>query len=167
MLQKLFRSKIHALMGCKVFSIPLRVSLVSSSPRVVLVMSIFLLLQCYSLHIFSVSTLFTIVPCNLWSALQYGVNVKHQDYFADSPSAGLDPASREEWCNACKQISMITFIWWLWGHCLVILLILKSYICIGWQNSWLLCISIYSIHSPMLAVVATVDRLLVLRFLSW
>lgn len=28
---------------------------------------------------------------------QYGVNVKHQEYFADSPSTGLDPASREEW----------------------------------------------------------------------
>uniref|UniRef100_A0A5B7ATR3 Transcription initiation factor TFIID subunit 10 n=2 Tax=Davidia involucrata TaxID=16924 RepID=A0A5B7ATR3_DAVIN len=27
---------------------------------------------------------------------EYGVNVKHQEYFADSPSAGLDPASREE-----------------------------------------------------------------------
>ncbi|ONI33007.1 hypothetical protein PRUPE_1G399400 [Prunus persica] len=27
---------------------------------------------------------------------QYGVNVKHQEYFADSPSTGLDPASREE-----------------------------------------------------------------------
>lgn len=30
------------------------------------------------------------------SLREYGVNVKHQDYFADSPSAGLDPASREE-----------------------------------------------------------------------
>ncbi|CAL5425609.1 unnamed protein product [Camellia sinensis] len=27
---------------------------------------------------------------------QYGVNVKHQEYFADSPTAGLDPASRDE-----------------------------------------------------------------------
>ncbi|KAL0393895.1 UNVERIFIED_CONTAM: Transcription initiation factor TFIID subunit [Sesamum latifolium] len=27
---------------------------------------------------------------------EYGVNVKHQEYFADSPSAGLDAASREE-----------------------------------------------------------------------
>ncbi|BBG95024.1 TBP-associated factor II 15 [Prunus dulcis] len=27
---------------------------------------------------------------------EYGVNVKHQEYFADSPSTGLDPASREE-----------------------------------------------------------------------
>ncbi|KAK6149611.1 hypothetical protein DH2020_017136 [Rehmannia glutinosa] len=27
---------------------------------------------------------------------EYGVNVKHQEYFADSPSAGLDSASREE-----------------------------------------------------------------------
>ncbi|CAK9148757.1 unnamed protein product [Ilex paraguariensis] len=27
---------------------------------------------------------------------EYGVNVKHQEYFADSPTAGLDPASREE-----------------------------------------------------------------------
>ncbi|RAL54570.1 unnamed protein product [Cuscuta campestris] len=27
---------------------------------------------------------------------EYGVNVKHQDYFADSPSAGLDPMSQEE-----------------------------------------------------------------------
>ncbi|MFQ6619225.1 hypothetical protein Gotur_001032 [Gossypium turneri] len=27
---------------------------------------------------------------------QYGVNVKHQEYFADSPSTGIDPASREE-----------------------------------------------------------------------
>ncbi|KAK3177681.1 hypothetical protein Dsin_015210 [Dipteronia sinensis] len=25
-----------------------------------------------------------------------GVNVKHQEYFADSPSTGIDPASREE-----------------------------------------------------------------------
>ncbi|MCD7448251.1 Transcription initiation factor TFIID subunit 12 [Datura stramonium] len=30
------------------------------------------------------------------SLQEYGVNVKHQEYFADSPSAGLDPASREE-----------------------------------------------------------------------
>ncbi|OIT31163.1 PREDICTED: transcription initiation factor TFIID subunit 10-like [Nicotiana attenuata] len=30
------------------------------------------------------------------SLREYGVNVKHQEYFADSPSAGLDPASREE-----------------------------------------------------------------------
>ncbi|XP_057504112.1 transcription initiation factor TFIID subunit 10-like [Actinidia eriantha] len=27
---------------------------------------------------------------------EYGVNVKHQEYFADSPTAGLDPALREE-----------------------------------------------------------------------
>ncbi|KAL7238135.1 hypothetical protein ACSBR2_004269 [Camellia fascicularis] len=27
---------------------------------------------------------------------EYGVNVKHQEYFADSPTAGLDPASRDE-----------------------------------------------------------------------
>ncbi|THG16677.1 hypothetical protein TEA_011393 [Camellia sinensis var. sinensis] len=27
---------------------------------------------------------------------QYGVNVKHQEYFADSPTTGLDPASRVE-----------------------------------------------------------------------
>ncbi|KAJ6732172.1 TRANSCRIPTION INITIATION FACTOR TFIID SUBUNIT 10 [Salix purpurea] len=27
---------------------------------------------------------------------QYGVNMKHQEYFADSPSTGMDPASREE-----------------------------------------------------------------------
>ncbi|XP_010262057.1 PREDICTED: transcription initiation factor TFIID subunit 10 isoform X2 [Nelumbo nucifera] len=27
---------------------------------------------------------------------EYGVNVKRQEYFADSPSAGIDPASREE-----------------------------------------------------------------------
>ncbi|KAL3500218.1 hypothetical protein ACH5RR_039311 [Cinchona calisaya] len=27
---------------------------------------------------------------------EYGVNVKHQEYFADSPSAGLDPVSRDE-----------------------------------------------------------------------
>ncbi|CAA0831944.1 Transcription initiation factor TFIID subunit 10 [Striga hermonthica] len=27
---------------------------------------------------------------------EYGVNVKHQEYFADSPSAGLDPATRDE-----------------------------------------------------------------------
>ncbi|XP_047967480.1 transcription initiation factor TFIID subunit 10-like isoform X2 [Salvia hispanica] len=27
---------------------------------------------------------------------KYGVNVKHQEYFADTPSAGLDPASRDE-----------------------------------------------------------------------
>ncbi|XP_057799192.1 transcription initiation factor TFIID subunit 10 [Salvia miltiorrhiza] len=27
---------------------------------------------------------------------EYGVNVKHQEYFADTPSAGLDPASRDE-----------------------------------------------------------------------
>ena len=25
------------------------------------------------------------------------MNVKHQEYFADSPSIGLDPASRDEW----------------------------------------------------------------------
>ena len=28
---------------------------------------------------------------------QHGVNVKHQEYFADSPSIGMDPASRDEW----------------------------------------------------------------------
>ncbi|XP_059658291.1 transcription initiation factor TFIID subunit 10 [Cornus florida] len=34
---------------------------------------------------------------DLSKALQeYGVNVKHQEYYADSPSAGLDPASTEE-----------------------------------------------------------------------
>ncbi|KAL2489895.1 Transcription initiation factor TFIID subunit 10 [Forsythia ovata] len=34
---------------------------------------------------------------DLSKALQeYGVNVKHQDYFADSPSAGLDPVARDE-----------------------------------------------------------------------
>ncbi|KZV31690.1 transcription initiation factor TFIID subunit 10-like [Dorcoceras hygrometricum] len=27
---------------------------------------------------------------------EYGVNVKHQEYFADSPSAGLDSAPRDE-----------------------------------------------------------------------
>ncbi|KAL6983178.1 Transcription initiation factor TFIID subunit 10 [Sarracenia purpurea var. burkii] len=27
---------------------------------------------------------------------EYGVNVKHQEYFADSPTAGLDPTSRDE-----------------------------------------------------------------------
>lgn len=27
---------------------------------------------------------------------EYGVNVKHQEYFADNPSTGTDPASREE-----------------------------------------------------------------------
>ncbi|CAL5358337.1 unnamed protein product [Camellia sinensis] len=27
---------------------------------------------------------------------QYGVNVKHQEYFSDSPTAGFDPASRDE-----------------------------------------------------------------------
>ncbi|CAL5358712.1 hypothetical protein CsSME_00048726 [Camellia sinensis var. sinensis] len=27
---------------------------------------------------------------------EYGVNVKHQEYFADSPTTGLDPASRVE-----------------------------------------------------------------------
>ncbi|KAE8099903.1 hypothetical protein FH972_017847 [Carpinus fangiana] len=27
---------------------------------------------------------------------KYGVNVKHQEYFADSPSTGMDPASRDE-----------------------------------------------------------------------
>ncbi|XP_065850678.1 transcription initiation factor TFIID subunit 10 [Euphorbia lathyris] len=26
----------------------------------------------------------------------YGVNVKHQEYFADSPSTGMDPAARDE-----------------------------------------------------------------------
>ncbi|MBA0757063.1 hypothetical protein Gotri_020183, partial [Gossypium trilobum] len=30
------------------------------------------------------------------SLREYGVNVKHQEYFADSPSTGIDPASREE-----------------------------------------------------------------------
>ncbi|KAF5799307.1 putative transcription initiation factor TFIID, 23-30kDa subunit [Helianthus annuus] len=34
---------------------------------------------------------------DLSKALQeYGVNVKHQEYFADNPSAGLESASREE-----------------------------------------------------------------------
>ncbi|KAL8130667.1 hypothetical protein V2J09_019822 [Rumex salicifolius] len=27
---------------------------------------------------------------------EYGVNLKHQEYYADSPSTGMDPASREE-----------------------------------------------------------------------
>ncbi|KAG4935154.1 hypothetical protein JHK82_049450 [Glycine max] len=27
---------------------------------------------------------------------EYGVNLKHQEYFADSPSTGMDPATREE-----------------------------------------------------------------------
>lgn len=27
---------------------------------------------------------------------EYGVNMKHQEYFADSPSTGVDPATREE-----------------------------------------------------------------------
>jgi len=27
---------------------------------------------------------------------QYGVNLRHQEYFADSPSTGTDPATREE-----------------------------------------------------------------------
>ncbi|KDP33473.1 hypothetical protein JCGZ_07044 [Jatropha curcas] len=34
---------------------------------------------------------------DLSKALQgHGVNVKHQEYFADSPSTGMDPASRDE-----------------------------------------------------------------------
>ncbi|RVX05700.1 hypothetical protein CK203_027409 [Vitis vinifera] len=32
----------------------------------------------------------------LFQSLKYGVNVKHQEYFADSPSSGMDPASRDE-----------------------------------------------------------------------
>ncbi|KAJ4707723.1 Transcription initiation factor TFIID subunit 10 [Melia azedarach] len=27
---------------------------------------------------------------------EYGVNVKHQEYFADNPSTGVDPAARDE-----------------------------------------------------------------------
>ncbi|KAG4974652.1 hypothetical protein AAZX31_11G186400 [Glycine max] len=27
---------------------------------------------------------------------EYGVNLRHQEYFADSPSTGMDPATREE-----------------------------------------------------------------------
>ncbi|XP_077222788.1 TBP-associated factor II 15 [Tasmannia lanceolata] len=27
---------------------------------------------------------------------EYGVNVKHQEYFADSPTTGMDPTSRDE-----------------------------------------------------------------------
>ncbi|XP_021755594.1 transcription initiation factor TFIID subunit 10-like [Chenopodium quinoa] len=27
---------------------------------------------------------------------EYGVNLKHQEYFADSPSTGMDPASKDE-----------------------------------------------------------------------
>ncbi|KMS99384.1 hypothetical protein BVRB_2g045080 [Beta vulgaris subsp. vulgaris] len=27
---------------------------------------------------------------------EYGVNLKHQEYFADNPSTGMDPASRDE-----------------------------------------------------------------------
>ncbi|WOG82271.1 hypothetical protein DCAR_0101434 [Daucus carota subsp. sativus] len=39
----------------------------------------------------------TLAMEDLSKALQeYGVNVKHQEYFADSPSAGLDAASRDE-----------------------------------------------------------------------
>ncbi|RVX05708.1 hypothetical protein CK203_027403 [Vitis vinifera] len=32
----------------------------------------------------------------LFQSLKCGVNVKHQEYFADSPSTGMDPASRDE-----------------------------------------------------------------------
>ncbi|KAI5431901.1 Transcription initiation factor TFIID subunit 10 [Lathyrus oleraceus] len=27
---------------------------------------------------------------------EYGVNIRHQEYFADSPTTGMDPATREE-----------------------------------------------------------------------
>lgn len=27
---------------------------------------------------------------------EYGVNIRHQEYFADSPSTGMDPATRDE-----------------------------------------------------------------------
>ncbi|MBA0564808.1 hypothetical protein Gohar_022891, partial [Gossypium harknessii] len=30
------------------------------------------------------------------SLREYGVNVKQQEYFADSPSTGIDPATRDE-----------------------------------------------------------------------
>ncbi|WCJ30460.1 Transcription initiation factor TFIID subunit 10 [Euphorbia peplus] len=39
----------------------------------------------------------TLTMDDLSKALRdYGVNVKHQEYFADSPSTGMDPASRDE-----------------------------------------------------------------------
>lgn len=44
-----------------------------------------------------------ILLTNLYISLlnvQYGVNVKHQEYYADSPSTGMDPASRDhEWAE--------------------------------------------------------------------
>ena len=33
---------------------------------------------------------------NVVECIQYGVNVKHQEYFADNPSTGIDPTSRDE-----------------------------------------------------------------------
>ncbi|KAH1225669.1 Transcription initiation factor TFIID subunit 10 [Glycine max] len=41
---------------------------------------------------------FLLTPCALRYNLtpQYGVNLRHQEYFADSPSTGMDPATREE-----------------------------------------------------------------------
>ena len=40
--------------------------------------------------------------------MQYGVNVKHQEYFADSPSSGMDPASRDEWAELRIKLICIT-----------------------------------------------------------
>lgn len=56
---------------------------------------------------------------------QYGVNVKHQEYFADNPSTGMDPASKEEWAEVevvqHDQVHLFVICFW---HC--------------WCSSWLL-----------------------------
>ncbi|KAM0063399.1 putative transcription initiation factor TFIID, 23-30kDa subunit [Helianthus debilis subsp. tardiflorus] len=47
---------------------------------------------------------------DLSKALQeYGVNVKHQEYFTDNPSAGLESASKDE-LNAVTSASEVTLV---------------------------------------------------------
>lgn len=43
---------------------------------------------------------------------QYGVNVKHQEYFADSPSTGMDPASRDEWALGWIYTQFVFEVLW-------------------------------------------------------
>lgn len=85
---------------------------------------------------------------------QYGVNLKHQEYFADSPSTGMDPATREEWiflvffCVLASKVS-----------CLVSILMYKCWIeyilLICWFSSVMHCIRRHSAVCPFSVVEYT------------
>jgi hypothetical protein len=47
--------------------------------------------ETYLTHVPNISDLFLCV-----FFLQHGINLKHPEYFADSPSAGMAPSTREE-----------------------------------------------------------------------